>query len=145
MRTVVCVIAVAIVSACASAGKIQPTIHIRAVQVPEARTPLANQFSTILELEIMNPSTESLTVDRIQLGSVSLGTFTIDPVVERPQKVIAPGTTELFRVWAQMRVQQETPSDGQDPILIRGAVDFLASTGAFRRTFAKQVNPSTLR
>jgi hypothetical protein len=145
MRTVVCVVAVALACACASAGKIEPTIHIRSVQVPEARTPLANQFSTVLEIEIMNPSTETLTVDRIQLGSVSLGTYTIDPVVERPQKTIAPGTTELFRVWAQMRVQQETPSDGLDPILIRGAVEFLASTGAFRRTFAKQVNPSTLR
>ena len=146
MRNAVPAAALLLLSACASTGKgIDPAIHIRDMKVPEALTPVSTQFSTVLQIEISNPSNETLTVDRIQLGSVSIGTFSLDPVVERPQRKIAPGTTELFEVWTQVRVVNSTPSEGLDPIFIRGAVEFVAAGGAFRRTFAKQVNPSTLR
>jgi len=147
MRTAVSVVALLVLFACSTGGSsLNPQIYIRDVKIPEARTPLASQFSTVLEIEISNPSTtETLTVDRIQLGSVSVGTFTLDNVIERPQTKIAPGTTELLRVWTQVRVVADTASEGLDPFFIRGSVEFVTSTGAFRRTFAKQVNPSTLR
>lgn len=147
MRIVSSVAVLLVLSACSTGGSsLNPTIAIRDVKIPEARTPLATQFSTVLEIEISNPSTtETLTVDRIQLGSVSVGTFALDPVVERPQTKIAPGATEVLRVWTQVRVVADTASEGLDPFFIRGAVEFMTPTGAFRRTFAKQVNPSTLR
>jgi hypothetical protein len=146
MRNVVPAAALLFLAACASAGGgIEPAIRIGDMKVPEALTPVATQFSTVLLIEISNPSKETLTVDRIQLGSVSIGTFSVDPVVDRPQRAIGPGATELFEVWTQVRVVASTPSEGLDPIFLRGSVDFVTAKGAFRRPFAKQVNPSTLR
>ena len=133
---------------CASGGgggaKLDPKISIRPVKVPESMTPRVDSFSSVLEIEIQNTAAEPLTVDRIELSSVGLGTYTILPVNERPQKQIAPGATETFRVWAQVQVQP-TASEGLDPIMIRGSVEFLAASGGFRKTFAKQVNPSSMR
>ena len=134
--------------ACASgsgtAGKLDPKISIRPVKVPEARTPSADWFTTVLEVEITNTGTEPITVDRVQLSSVSVGTYTIQPVNERPHKEIAPGATETIRLWAQVNVQP-TASEGLDPIMLRGSAEFLAASGGFRKTFAHQVNPSSLR
>ena len=131
--------------ACASASKgPQPKIEVRTVKVPETRAASADEFSTTLEIEITNPTAEPLTVDRISISSVSAGTYTVAPTYERPQKAIAPGATEVFRVWAQVS-RQATASEGLDPILFRGMVEFIASSGAFRRTFTKSVNPSTMR
>jgi hypothetical protein len=146
MRKLGFVAALLLAAACTSSkGQIQPEIEIHDITVPEARTPAARQFSTVLEIEITNPSNVPLTVDRIQVGSVSIGTFSVDSVVERPQRVLAPGETQTFQLWTQMRVVQDTPSDGLDPIFLRGSAEFISPAGAFRRTFAKQVNPSTLQ
>ena len=132
--------------ACASGSgtKLDPQISMHPVKVPEARTPSADWFTTVLEIEIQNTAAEPITVDRVQLSSVSMGTYSIQPVNERPHKEIAPGMTETIRVWAQVQVQP-TASEGMDPILIRGSVEFLAASGGFRKTFARQVNPSSLR
>jgi hypothetical protein len=134
----------AIACASSTASGPQPKIEVRTVKVPESRAAGADEFSTMLELEITNPTAETLTVDRIQLASVSSGTYTVAPATERPQKQIAPGGTEVFRVWAQVS-RQATASEGLDPILLRGSVEFLGASGGFRRTFTKQVNPSTVR
>ena len=141
-----CALTLCIAVACASGGGagLDPKISVRPVKVPESRTALADSFSSVIEIEIENTTAEALTVDRIQFSSVSVGTYIIQPVNERPQKELAPGATEVFRVWAQVQVQP-TASDGLDPILIRGAVEFLAASGGFRKTFAQQVNPSSLR
>ena len=141
-----CAITLLLAVACASGGDsaLDPKIEIRPVKVPEARTPRADWFTTVLELEITNPRAEPITVDRVQLSSVSVGTYTIEPVNERPQKEIVPGATETIRVWAQVQVQA-TASEGLDPIMLRGSVEFLAPSGGFRKTFAHQVNPSSLR
>ena len=146
MRKIFCALTLSLAVACASGSgtKLDPKISMRPVAVPESRTPSADWFTSVLEIEIQNTAAEPITVDRIQLSSVSMGTFTIQPVNERPQKEIAPGATEVFRVWAQVQAQP-TASEGLDPILIRGSVEFLAASGGFRKTFAQQVNPSTLR
>ncbi len=136
--------AIACASGDATGTKLDPKISIHPVKVPEATTPRVDAFSSVLEVEIQNTAAEPITVDRIQLSSVGLGTYTILPVDQRPQKQIAPGATETFRVWAQVQVQP-TASEGLDPIMLRGSVEFLAASGGFRRTFAKQVNPSSLR
>ena len=131
-------------SGAAGGTKIDPKISIHPVKVPETMTPRVDSFSSVLEIEIENTAAEALTVDRIQLSSVGLSTYTILPVDQRPQKQIAPGATETFRVWAQVQVQP-TASEGLDPMMIRGSVEFIAASGGFRKTFAKQVNPSSLR
>lgn len=143
MRNNVWIVLLLLVCSCASVnGQINPEIVIQDITVPEVRTA---QFSTVLRIAITNPSNAPLTVDRIQLSSVSIGTFSVDPVVERPQRSIAPGQQENFELWAQMRFVQSTPSGGLDPIFLRGTIEFIGPAGAFRRPFAKQVNPSTLR
>ena len=148
MQKIVCALTLCLAVACASSSGggagLNPKIAFRPVKVPESRTQLADSFSTVLEIEVQNTAAEPITVDRIQLSSVSVGTYIIQPVNERPQKEIAPGATEVFRLWAQVQVQP-TPSEGLDPILIRGSVEFLAASGGFRKTFTQQVNPSTFR
>ena len=150
-KTCALTLAVALIGAvaCASGGgssssKLDPKISFRPVKVPESRTALADSFGSFVEITIENTAAEPITVDRIQFSSVSVGTYIIQPVNERPQKEIAPGATETFRLWAQVQVQP-TASEGLDPIMIRGAVEFLAASGGFRKTFAQQVNPSSLR
>lgn len=145
MRVVIAA-AVLFAFACASATSSgpQPKIEVRTVKVPESRAAGADQFGTMLEIEITNPMQEALTVDRIQVSSVSSGSYTIAPVNERPQKEIPPGATELFRLWAHVS-RTDTPAEGLDPILLRGSVEFVASGNSFRRLFTKQVNPSTIR
>ena len=141
----VCAVTLLLVVACATGdGALDPKIAIQTVKVPEARTPRADWFTTVLELAITNPRSETITVDRVQIASVSVGTYTIEPVNERPHKEIAPGATETIRLWAQMQVQP-TASEGLDPILFRGSAEFLAASGGFRKTFTYQVNPSSLR
>ena len=141
-----CAITLLLAVACASgsSGGLDPKIAIRPVKVPEARTPSAEWFTTVLEVDITNTAQEAITVDRVQLSSVSVGTYIIQPVNERPHKEIAPGATETIRLWAQVQVQA-TASDGLDPIMLRGSAEFLAASGGFRKTFAHQVNPSSLR
>lgn len=146
MRNIVSAVALLLSVACATGGGtgLDPQISIRPVVVPEARTPRADWFTTVLEISITNTAAEPITVDRVQLSSVSIGTYTIEPVNERPHKEIAPGATETIRLWAQVQVQT-TVSEGLDPIMIRGSAEFLAASGGFRKTFAHQVNPSSLR
>lgn len=145
MRKILCALTfIGIACASGSATGLNPKISVRPVKVPESRTALADSFVSAIEIEIENTTAETLTVDRIQFSSVSVGTYTIQPVNERPHKEIAPGATEVFRLWANVQVQA-TASEGLDPLLIRGSVEFLAPSGGFRKTFSQQVNPSSLR
>ena len=145
MRKIAGAVLLAFAVACASSAPSEgePEVKVRTVKVPESRSPNANVFSSVLEIEIKNPRQEALLVERIQLSSVSIGTYSIQPVDERPQKSIPAGATEIFKVWAQI-VAQETASEGRDPIFVRGIVEFRAGSGAFRKTFTQQVKPSTM-
>ena len=125
------------------ASLIEPEFNVRVVRVPGARPQRANAFSSIVEVDVVNRSSEALTLESLQITSVGVGSYTIPAVTQRFNKIIPPNQFELFKVWVQV-VAEETIGQAEEPIFVRGMAEFRTESGSFRRTFTQRVNPSTI-
>lgn len=142
---------VLVLTGCASSGTsgqtaslIPPEFRVRVVRVPESRPTRANVFTSEVEVEVFNRSSETLTLDRIQVSSVGDGAYTIPPVTKTFNLTIAPNQARLVRIFVQV-VAEETLTGAEEPIFVRGIAEFRSEVGGFRRIFTQRVNPSTLQ
>lgn len=131
--------------ACSSGAAIpiEPEFNIRVLQVPEALPGMANPFATVVQVDVINRSSEPLTLQRIEVSSVGEGRYEFDREREQFNRVVQPGKFDSFPVRVLVYAN-ETIGRAEEPLHIRGTVFFSTEDGAFRRTFMQRVNPSTL-
>ena len=126
------------------ANLLDPEFNVRMVRVPGARPNRANAFASVVEVDVINRSSERITLDSLQITSVGMGAYTIPPVRQDFHQAIPPGQFESVKVFVQV-VAEDTIGQAEEPIMVRGVAEFSSDGGGFRRTFTQRVLPSTVR
>lgn len=140
-------VGILVVAGCSSGTRVDlipPEFHIRVIPVPGARPRAMTSFTTIVEIDILNRSSETIEVKSILVSSMGEGLYTIPTVIENFNKAIPAGQFDTFPIRAQVIVEQ-TLTGVEEPVFIRGEAVFASSSGTFRRSFFERVNPSTLQ
>lgn len=116
---------------------IPPVINIRHVGgIPPMRS--GSTVPIYFEVDVTNQSSESITIDRLQLGSTSGGSFDIVSRDEFFNTEVPPGETRTVTVSASARVYSVRTSQ-VEPITLRAIVHFESLAGRFRRIVIQQL------
>jgi hypothetical protein len=127
------------------ANLLEPEFRIRQVggQAQVARH-MQGAIAVNLEMEIINRSSEPLTVERIQVESMGAGAYTI-PSTSRPfEKVIPPDRIEVFDLWAPANAEN-TILGANGPVTVRSVVTYRSPLGKFQKIYVRQVNAESRR
>jgi len=149
-RTAAPLLLTVLILACSSATQhpadlIEPEFRIRQVggQAQVARH-MQGAIAVNLEMEIINRSSEPLTVERIQVESMGAGAYTI-PSTSRPfEKVIPPERIEVFDLWAPANAEN-TILGANGPVTVRSVVTYRSPLGKFQKIYVRQVNAESRR
>ncbi len=144
--TLIVIFSVAVIAGCASskrdnraAGIIQPDFVIRQIGVvPIAARNEVGPIPVNLEVDVINKSSEAITLQQISLETVGLGAYTIRE--SRPfDTVIQAGQVQTvsMRLTGQ---SQGTIQGANGPVTMRGIGYFDTEFGKFQRVFLQQVN-----
>jgi hypothetical protein len=118
-------------------GLIPPEINIRHVGgVPPMRS--GSVVPIYFEIDVTNQSSESITIDRLQLSSTSGGSYDVVSRDEFFNTEVPPGETRSVNVAASARVFSVRTSQ-VEPMTIRAIVHFESLAGRFRRVVIQQI------
>lgn len=122
------------------ASLIEPAFKIRQVvgQAFAARHE-SGPISVKFELDVLNRSSEPLTLERVQLESVGYGAYTLRRSSVPFEKVIQPRTIETVELWAPAYAES-TISGSNGPVTVRAIAYFDSPVGRFQKIFVQQVN-----
>lgn len=134
-------------SACSSVQQqtvelIEPVFRIHPIQIFEAPAVLLPQVTLLINVEVMNPSGETLILNRMELSSVGPAQYDIAPVWQELKERIAPGQSKLVVIRAAADVI-ETIGGPSAPLTIRGIAYFRGDADEFRKMFVQRVPTST--
>lgn len=141
------VISVALLAlGCASSQRppqlLQPQVEIRqtggASDVGVTRN-LTGGMPVRLQIAVMNPSSETIEIEMIEISSIGLGGFNI-PTTKRPiNKAVKPDGFELVDFWTAAYAD-DTVSGTGGPVSIRLTVYFKSEFGKFREVYNQNIN-----
>lgn len=118
-------------------GLIPPAINIRHVGgIPPMHS--GSVVPIYFEIDVTNQSSESITIDRLELSSSSGGSYDIVSRDEFFNTEVPPGETRTVNVAASARVFSVRTSQ-VEPITIRAIVHFESLAGRFRRVVIQQL------
>lgn len=142
-------LALVLLAGCASGTakvdpKVEPKFNVRVLAVPEARPGSANPFATIIEVDVANPSSQTLILRKIDVASFGQGRYTVIPASQTFGGEIGPRQQEDFAVRVYVRAEQ-TLTNEEEPLMMRVLFFFESPEGAFRRTYVQRINPSTMK
>lgn len=116
-------------------------VSVQTLEVPRARPSTARQFTTMVKISVGNPSSEPVTVKRIDVESVGAGPFTIAPSSRTFNQVLEPKREATYQIFAEATVDP-TEADvarSEGIVVVRGNVLFETPSGPSRRVFVQRI------
>lgn len=136
-------ILIASVSACVSSGRdaFAPVVTVQTLEVPRANP--GASFSVMVRLDVRNPSSDPITIQRVELASAGIGAFDVAPATRDFDVLVPSSGNRIIEVWAQAAPGQSDIGGQEGAVLLRGAIYYEAFAGARRVVFASRV-PTTI-
>lgn len=142
------VLVIPILTACGSSngfrddapvGLIPPELNIRQTEGQAfAARHIEGPISVKFEVDVFNPSSEAIELQRLQLESIGEGAYSLRST--KPfQTNVEPGKTQTVEMWAPAYANS-TISGANGPVTVRIQADFRSELGKFRKIYVKQVN-----
>lgn len=138
-------VALLLLSTCATNNSkvnlIAPEFRIMQItNVGEAARHMTGGVSVGFHAEILNRSSETLTLRRIQLESMGEGAYDL-PSTTRPFDVpVPPDQVAAVEMWVPANIQNTTILGANGPVTIRAKVEFDSVEGMFQKIYVQQVN-----
>ncbi|MFN2238225.1 MAG: hypothetical protein ABR524_02430 [Thermoanaerobaculia bacterium] len=138
-------VALLLLSACATNNSkvnlIAPEFRIMQItNVGEAARHVTGGLSVGFHAEILNRSSETLTLRRIQLESMGEGAYYL-PSTTRPFDLpVPPDQVAAVEMWVSANIQSATILGANGPVTIRAKVEFDSAEGMFQKIYVQQVN-----
>ena len=147
MRRLAVLLALTILSACASSTKvpiIPPRVEIRQTFGPAdagyPRGPIRVQY----ELFIANESSEALNLQRVEVESVGTGAYILLRDTIYIKETIEPMSEKAVRFWARANATAGGTGAGRagigEPVTVRGVLYFTTDLGPVRKIFMKNLS-----
>jgi hypothetical protein len=132
-----------LIAACSSSPKrsaiVRPEIEIEEAVGPGdvgyPRGIIEVQFA----MKISNPSTQPVTLRRIEIQSLGGGGYTLRHENQVFNKTIEPGHFDTVKFWVRALAQGDTPASNE-PVTIRGVAQFDTPAGATQQFFLKNIS-----
>lgn len=134
-----------VIAACATKPKVQllqPEIAIQQVPISSFLLQYSGPISVSYQMAVRNPSSEPITLRRLDLQVLGTGPYTIRRFPLTFKQVIAPDATE----WVNFSVQAYSRGGRlgvNEPLTLRGIAYFEAPSGQFHRMFTQHIRPGT--
>lgn len=144
-RLVAPAVALLLLSTCATNNSrvslIAPEFRIMQItNVGEAARHVTGGISVGYHAEILNRSSETLTLRRIQLESMGEGAYAV-PASTRPFDLpVPPDQVAAVEMWVPAYIQSATIMGANGPVTIRAKVEFDSADGMFQKIYVQQVN-----
>lgn len=127
-------------SANAPLGLIPPELHIRQTQgqafaARHSEGPISIKF----EIDVFNPSSETIQLQRLQMESMGAGAYTMRNSAKPFDTDVLPGKTQTVEMWAPAYANN-TISGANGPVTVRVQAEFKSDLGKFRKIYIEQVN-----
>lgn len=135
----VTVLLVACSGAGVPAGLIPPEFRVRqpAGQIGEGYV-LVDETSIDLLVDVLNRSSEPITLRRLSLQAVSGGAFGFEPASRTFDETIPPGQVRTVDMWVRAKAEN-VRMDPSNPVSVRGSAIFDSGVGSFRRVFIEPI------
>ncbi|MGH9458504.1 MAG: hypothetical protein ACRD2J_12805 [Thermoanaerobaculia bacterium] len=90
--------------------------------------------------EILNRSSETITLKRIHLDSMGMGAYDLEPA-SRPFDIpIPPNQMAAVDFWVPANIASTTIVGANGPVTLRAKVEFDSADGMFQKIYVQQVN-----
>jgi hypothetical protein len=124
----------------APVGLIPPELNIRQTQGQAfAARHVQGPISVKFEIDVFNPSSESIELQRLALESMGMGAYTLQSSAKPFKENVAPGKTQTVEMWAPANANS-TISGANGPVTVRIQANFRSEFGKFQKIYIKQVN-----
>lgn len=123
-----------------AAQLIEPDFVIRQTStIPMAARHVTGPIPVSFQVDVINKSAETLTLEQIKLESVGLGAYAL-PQTSRPfDREIRPNHVETVDL-ELIASARNTIQGSNGPVTIRGTAFFKSPYGKFQKTFLQQIN-----
>jgi len=145
MKSVLCAaITLVLLSACASSSQSSGpnvTLHLTAVNSPPDIFYFAGPISLQYQLSVTNPTSEPLTLTRLELRTMGPGAYSIRTQASPMNLKISPNATVTYTisVWGYARGGYLA---AEEPVTLQGTAFFRGtSSGSFVRIFNETILP----
>jgi hypothetical protein len=138
-------VALLLLSACAINNSrvdlIPPEFRLMQItNVGEVARHMTGGLSVGFHAEILNRSSETLTLRRIQLESMGEGAYYL-PSTTRPFDLpVPPDQVAAVEMWVPANILRQTIAGANGPVTIRAKVEFDSADGMFQKIYVQQVN-----
>jgi hypothetical protein len=138
-------VALLLLSACATNNSkvslIAPQFRLMQISnVGEAARHVTGGLTVGFHAEILNRSSETLTLRRIQLESMGEGAYDL-PSTTRPFDLpVPPDQVAAVEIWVPANILRQTIVGANGPVTIRAKVEFDSAEGMFQKIYVQQVN-----
>lgn len=130
----------------ASVDLIPPEFRIvQITSVGEAARHVTGGVSVGYHAEILNRSSETLTLRRIQLESMGEGAYRVPASTKPFDLQLLPDQIAAVEMWVPAYIERATISGANGPVTLRAKVEFDSSVGMFQRIYVQQVNAGAPR
>lgn len=119
----------------------EPLISVQTIEVPRARPSAAREFTTVLTIAITNPTSEPVTLERIDVESVGVGPFILAQSSSTYNQVLDASQSGTYQVFARATVDrsEEVIARSEGTVIIRAAAHFRTSAGHLRKVIVQRV------
>jgi hypothetical protein len=145
MKSVVCAaITLVVLSACASSSQSSGpnvTLHLTPVSSPADIFYFAGPINLQYQLSVINPTSEPLTLTRLELRTIGPGAYSIRTQASPMNLKIPPNATVTYTisVWGYARGGYLA---AEEPVTLQGTTFFRGtSSGSFIRIFNETISP----
>ncbi|HVR42901.1 MAG TPA: hypothetical protein VMS56_05590 [Thermoanaerobaculia bacterium] len=90
--------------------------------------------------EILNRSSETITLRRIQVESMGEGAYNVRPTTHPFEIPILPNQIAAVEFWVPAFIQSTTIVGANGPVTLRAKVEFDSDDGMFQKIYVQQVN-----
>jgi hypothetical protein len=125
----------------ASLNLTEPVVQLAQLStVAEAARHVTGGIPIQYRVQVENPSSESITLERVSVQSIGAGAYTM-PNTSRPFSVeVPPNGTKSVDFWANGTVDSDTVYGSNGPVSLRITAFFNSTKGKFQHTAVEQVH-----
>ncbi len=106
--------------------------------------PVVRNMSGALPVEyriaVHNNANVPLTIKRVDISSIGVGAYSLEPIPKPFDAAVAPATTGAVEFWASGNIGDPTIIGANGPVTLRVVVLFDSPAGQFQKVITAQVH-----
>jgi len=129
----------------ATANLVQPELTFQQVSiVPQVARHVTGNVPVHYRVRVANKSAEPITLTRIEVRSIGMGAYTLNPQSHPFKKMVAPDHFEVVDFWLPAVIDDPTVYGANGPVTLRAVAHFDSPVGQFDQVVIQQVHDNAM-